>query len=223
MVKFAFILAFSGLAFQVNGQDDEILASGKVLDATTHKGIEAHIRYSSMPTGSINGKFIDSTFSFPIFGVARYQITAEAKGYNPRTIILDPNESNPAKKVTRNIVLTPTGEAIRLSHLIFAQGKAIIEPQSYQELDGVVQMMKDNSKMEIQLEGHTDNLGDAKANMTLSQKRVEAVKKYVVSKGISKNRVKTKAFGGTQLIAIGITPEARNANRRVEMRILKNQ
>ncbi|MEO5599654.1 MAG: hypothetical protein ABIR06_01880, partial [Cyclobacteriaceae bacterium] len=162
MVKFAFILAFSGLAFQVNGQDDEILASGKVLDATTHKGIEAHIRYSSMPTGSINGKFIDSTFSFPIFGVARYQITAEAKGYNPRTIILDPNESNPAKKVTRNIVLTPTGEAIRLSHLIFAQGKAIIEPQSYQELDGVVQMMKDNSKMEIQLEGHTDNLGDAK-------------------------------------------------------------
>ncbi|MEO5602059.1 MAG: OmpA family protein, partial [Cyclobacteriaceae bacterium] len=56
-----------------------------------------------------------------------------------------------------------------------------------------------------------------------SQKRVEAVKKYVVSKGISKNRVKTKAFGGTQLIAIGITPEARNANRRVEMRILKNQ
>ena len=223
MTKFAFILAFSGLAFQVNGQDDEILAWGKVLDATTHKGIEAHIRYSSMPTGSINGKFIDSTFSFPIFGVARYQITAEAKGYNSRTIILDPNESNPAKEVTRNIVLTPTGEAIRLSHLIFAQGKAIIEPQSYQELDGVVQMMKDNSKIEIQLEGHTDNLGDAKANMTLSQKRVEAVKKYVVSKGISKNRIKTKAFGGTQLIAIGITPEARNANRRVEMRILRSQ
>ncbi len=223
MVKFAFILAFSGLALQVNGQDDEILAWGKVLDATTHKGIEAHIRYSSMPTGSINGKFIDSTFSFPIYGVARYQITAEAKGYNPRTIILDPNESNPAKEVTRNIVLTPTGEAIRLSHLIFAQGKAIIEPQSYQELDGVVQMMKDNSKIEIQLEGHTDNLGDAKANMTLSQKRVLAVKKYVVSKGISKNRVKTKAFGGTQLLTTEITAEARNANRRVEMRILRSQ
>lgn len=222
-MKFAFILAFSGLALQVNGQDDEILAWGKVLDATTHKGIEAHIRYSSMPTGSINGKFIDSTFSFPIYGVARYQITAEAKGYNPRTIILDPNESNPAKEVTRNIVLTPTGEAIRLSHLIFAQGKAIIEPQSYQELDGVVQMMKDNSKIEIQLEGHTDNLGDAKANMTLSQKRVLAVKKYVVSKGISKNRVKTKAFGGTQLLTTEITAEARNANRRVEMRILRSQ
>lgn len=222
MLKIVFILAFSGLALQVNGQDDEILAWGKVLDARTHKGIEANIRYSSMPTGSINGRFVDSTFSFPIFGVARYQITAEAKGYNPRTIILDPSESVYAKEVTRNIVLTPTGEAIRLSHLIFAQGKAVIEPQSYQELDGVVQMMKDNSKIEIQLEGHTDNLGDAKANMTLSQKRVDAVKKYLAAKGVSKKRVKTKAFGGTQLLTAEITAEARNANRRVEMRILKS-
>jgi outer membrane protein OmpA-like peptidoglycan-associated protein len=221
MKKLAFVLAFSGLAIGANGQDAEILAWGKILDAKTHKGIEANIRYSSMPTGSINGKFVDSTFSFPIFGVARYQITAEAKGYNPRTVILDPNDVPEGTEVTKNIVLTPSGEAVRLSHLIFAQGKAVIQPQSYQELDGVVQMMKDNEKIEIQLEGHTDNLGDAAANMTLSQNRVDAVKKYLVAKGISKKRVKTKAFGGTQLLTNDVNPEARNANRRVEMRILR--
>lgn len=197
-------------------------AWGKVLDATTHKGIEANIHYSSIPTGSIYGRFVDSTFSFPIFGVVKYQITAEAKGYNPRTVILDPKEIDD-RKVIRNIVLTPSGEAIRLSHLNFPQGKAHIEPQSYQELDEVVQMMKDNERIVIQLEGHTDNLGNVKANLRLSENRVEAVKKYIVSKGISKNRVRTKAFGGTHLLSNEITPEARNLNRRVEMRILKSQ
>lgn len=200
-----------------------MVAWGKVLDATTHKGIEANIHYSSIPTGSIYGRFIDSTFSFPIFGVVKYQITAEAKGYNPRTVILDPRDMDDLRKVIRNIVLTPAGEAIRLNHLIFAQGKAHIEPESFGELDQVVLMMKDNGTMVIQLEGHTDNLGNAKANMDLSEQRVEAVKKYMVSKGISKKRIKTKAFGGTQPLTSEVTPEARNINRRVEMRILKSK
>ena len=223
MLKFTLLTAFSILAVHAIAQDDELLAWGKVLDARTHKGIEADIRYSSIPTGSIFGKFNDSTFSFPIFGVAKYQITAEARGYNPRTIILDPKEVDDLKKVTRNIVLTPNGEAIRLSHLIFAQAKAVIQPQSHQELDEVVQMMKDNSKMVIQLEGHTDNLGNAEANLKLSQDRVDAVKKYITTRGISKNRVKTKAFGGSQPLTHETTPDARMLNRRVEMRILQSQ
>ena len=197
-------------------------AWGKVLDATTQKGVSASIHYSSIPTGSIYGKFQDSTFSFPIFGVVRYQITAEAQGYNPRTVILDPTDAQDVPKVIRNIVLTPAGEAIRLSHLTFSRGKAHIDPQSYNELDEVVEMMKDNERIVIQLEGHTDNLGNAKANLELSEKRVEAVKRYISGKGISKKRIKTKAFGGTRLLTTDTSPEGRDANRRVELRILKS-
>lgn len=222
MLKSALLLALSCTAIQVVAQDDAMLAWGKVLDATTHKGIEASIRYSSIPTGSIYGRFQDSTFSFPIFGVVKYQITAEASGYNPRTVILDPNEMDDFRKVTRNIVLTPVGEAIRLSRLIFAQGKAHIQKESFQELDEVVEMMKDNEKIVIQLEGHTDNMGNARANLELSEERVEAVKRYLVRKGISKGRVKTKAFGGTRLLTNDTSPEGRNANRRVELRILRS-
>jgi OOP family OmpA-OmpF porin len=223
MLKNALLLALFCAGLQAFAQNEGVLAWGKVLDARTYKGIAANIRYSSMPTGSIFGRFVDSTYSFPVFGSARYQITAEAKGYNARTVILDPRKSTDLQKITQNIVLMPEGDAIRLSNLIFAQGKAYIEPQSHQELDGVVQMMKENSKMVIQLEGHTDNLGNPEANMKLSQNRVDAVKKYLVNKGIAKNRVKTKAFGGTQLLTQESTPEARMANRRVEMRILKSE
>jgi OOP family OmpA-OmpF porin len=102
------------------------------------------------------------------------------------------------------------------------QGKSVINPESYPELDEIVAMMKLNTKIEIQLEGHTDSQGNEKANFELSQDRVDAVKKYLTSKGIAKDRVKTKAFGGTQPISKDKTEEGRSLNRRVEMRILKD-
>src|SRR5687767_11226365 len=176
-LSFLFSLTFS----LVNAQE-EILAEGKITDSRTNKGIKANVRYSSIPTGSIFGRFNDSTFSFPIFGTAKYQITAEAQGYNPRTVIVDPKDMNTDKRVLRDISLTPKGQTIILNHLIFAQGKAVIDPKSYSELDEVVQMMKENPRMEIQLEGHTDNVGNPKANLELSQNRVEAVKKYMVAR-----------------------------------------
>ena len=182
MLRNTLLLALLCAAVQARAQDEAMLAWGKVLDATTHKGISANIRYSSIPTGSIYGRFVDSTFSFPIFGVVKYQITAEAKGYNPRTVILDPKDIGQLRKVVRNIILTPAGEAIRLNNLNFSQGKAYIEPQSYSELDELVEMMKDNDRLVIQLEGHTDNLGNATANMKLSEDRVEAIKKYLAGK-----------------------------------------
>lgn len=223
MLRRALIVTlFASTAIHGRAQDDAMLAWGKVLDATTHKGISANIHYRSIPTGSIFGKFVDSTFSFPIFGAVKYQITAEARGYNPRTVILDPRDIGQVEKVIRNIVLTPAGETIRLNHLIFAQGRSEIEPESYEELDQVVNMMHDNERLVIQLEGHTDNVGNRKANLNLSEKRVEAVKQYIVSKGVSRSRVKTKAFGGSQPLTTDITPEARNLNRRVEMRILQS-
>jgi OOP family OmpA-OmpF porin len=206
----------------VVNNNNTITALGKVTDAHTHKGIKCNIRYSSVPTGSIFGRFNDSTFSFSIFGTAKYQITASAAGYNPRTVLVDPKDIDANKQVVRNIELIPNGETIRLSHLIFSQGKAVIDPKSYSELDELVQMMKENSKIEIQLEGHTDNQGNSKLNMDLSQKRVDAVKKYIVSKSIAKDRVKTKAFGGSKPLSNEMTQEARALNRRVEVRILKD-
>lgn len=221
MKKITFLFVFS-LALGFCYAQEEILAEGKITDSRTNKGIKANVRYSSIPTGSIFGRFSDSTFSFPIFGTAKYQITAEAKGYNPRTVIVDPKDIGPDKRVQRDIILTPAGETIRLNNLIFPQGKAVIDSKSFDELDEVAQMMKENSKMVIQLEGHTDNQGSAKANLKLSEERVEAVKKYIVSKGIQKDRVKTKALGGSQPLSNEMTQEARAKNRRVEMRILKD-
>src|SRR5688572_9816847 len=179
-------------------QAPEVTVRGTVTDARTGKGVKANIRYSSLPSQAINGRFNDSTFSFVIFGSANFQINASAAGCSPNTVLVRPDDNGTTKNVIRNIKLSPKGQTIVIEDLIFAQGKSVIDPKSYTGLDEVVQMMKENAEIEIQLEGHTDNIGSPKANLTLSQERVDAVKKYMVSKGISKNRIQTKAFGGTQ-------------------------
>jgi outer membrane protein OmpA-like peptidoglycan-associated protein len=198
-----------------------ITVKGDITDAVRGKFLKAKIVYKSYPTGSISSSFNDSTFSFAIFGSSKYQITADAEGYIPRTVIVDPKEAVNGV-ITRDILLTSKGGTIVLTHLIFEQGKAVINPKSFTELDEVAAMLKENPKMEIQLEGHTDNKGNPEANMKLSQSRVDAVKKYLVGKGVKKDRVKTKAFGGSKPIATENTEEARAKNRRVEMRVLKD-
>jgi len=199
----------------------EITVQGNVLDAINGKSVKANVRYKSYPTGGISGTFRDSTFSFTIFGSSKYQVTADAEGFIPQTIIVDPTESV-NNKINRNILLTSTGRAIRLDNLVFEMGKSVINSKSFAGLDEIVAMMKDNKKVVIQLEGHTDSGGDAKRNMALSQDRVEAVKKYLSSKGIGKDRVKTKAFAGTQPLSTEKTEGARSLNRRVELRVLDN-
>jgi outer membrane protein OmpA-like peptidoglycan-associated protein len=111
---------------------------------------------------------------------------------------------------------------MRLDNVIFQAGSAKIENTSYAELNDVVSMMQKNPKMIIQLEGHTDYAGSAKLNMKLSEDRVTSVKNYLTTQGINKNRIKTKAFGGTEPLSREDNEEARRLNRRVELRILQN-
>lgn len=207
--------------FALSASAQNITVKGNVVDAVRGKLLKSKIVYKSYPTGGISETIRDSTFTFLIFGSSKYQITAESEGYIPHTMIIDPKEARDGV-INRDISLTSKGGTIVLTHLIFEQGKAVINPKSFTELDEVVAMLKENPKMEIQLEGHTDNQGNAEANMKLSQSRVDAVKKYLTSKGIAKDRVQTKAFGGSKPIATENTEAARAKNRRVEMRILKD-
>lgn len=73
----------------------------------------------------------------------------------------------------------------------------------------------------LKISGHTDNVGSAKANLVLSQKRAEAVKKYLMSKGVPADRFKVEWFGGTKPIASNKTELGRQKNRRVEMLIIE--
>lgn len=208
--------------------DSLIYAEGKVLNGTTKEPITARITYQSLPYGNKVGVITNSSYSFPMFDNEKYAIIVEATGFAPAKYMLDPAEANASKKVIKDIELGNAqpenhhnvGQVMRLNNLIFELGKSKIDPESYSELDILLDMMLQNPTMVIQLEGHTDYLGNAKENIKLSQQRVESVKEYLGSKGIAKSRIKTKAFGGSQPLSRDNTPEAHRLNRRVEVRIL---
>lgn len=112
-------------------------------------------------------------------------------------------------------------ELRKLENLNFGRGSDRINEASYQELDELADYLTVNSTLIIQLEGHTDFDGNAEANLRLSQSRVEAVKNYLIDKKVKKNRIFTKAFGGTQPLTTERTPEGRAQNRRVEVRFIR--
>ena len=229
-VASAVCLLFGASAYS-QATDSLIYAEGKVINAETKELIAARITYQSLPYGNKVGVITNSQYSFPMFDGEKYSIIVEAQGFAPAKYMLDPAEANGEKKVIKDIELSngdapkPThaiGHVMRLNNLIFEVGNSKIDPESYGELDLVVNMMKENPTMVIQLEGHTDYVGAAADNLKLSQRRVESVKNYIAAKGIGKSRLKTKAFGGSQPLSRDNTPEAHRMNRRVEVRIIAN-
>lgn len=209
--------------------DTLIRAEGKIINAETGEPINARVVYESLPYGNRIGVINNTFYSFPLYDREHYSITVEAPGFSPAKYMLDPASANGENKVIQNIELTSgskpkpaAGKVMRLNNLIFEVGKSRIDPESYSELDILVNLMRENPNMIIQLEGHTDYLGDPRANMKLSQQRVEAIKNYLSDKGVSKTRIRTKAYGGNQPLSRDNTPEAHRLNRRVEVRVLEN-
>ncbi len=107
------------------------------------------------------------------------------------------------------------------SNLEFLSGKDVIKTESFASLDELAGLLLKKTDWRLKVTGHTDNQGQAAANMKLSQKRAEALKKYLVSKGINENRFKVEWFGSKKPIADNKTPEGRQKNRRVEMLIIE--
>ena len=98
----------------------------------------------------------------------------------------------------------------------FDVGKATIEPQSMGTLNMIVKVLNDNPGLKFEIDGHTDNSGDAAHNLTLSQQRAASVETQLESMGISASRLSTKGYGDTKPLVSNDTPEGKANNRRVE-------
>jgi len=105
------------------------------------------------------------------------------------------------------------------NRILFETGKATITPNSYPLLDSLVIIMRNNPDSYVTVHGHTDNTGKADLNLTLSQKRADAIKNYLLNKGIADAKVVTRGFGDTVPIADNKTPEGRAKNRRTEINL----
>jgi outer membrane protein OmpA-like peptidoglycan-associated protein len=102
----------------------------------------------------------------------------------------------------------------------FAPSKFKVLPASFKLLNQVAQAMTDFPKIRVSIEGHTDNVGSESANVKLSQRRAEAVRDYLVAKGVSPSRLQAIGYGPTKPIASNKTTKGKAQNRRTEFRIV---
>jgi outer membrane protein OmpA-like peptidoglycan-associated protein len=208
--------------------DPVYLVYGTVYDAKTKQPIHADILYENLTSGAKVGTAgadpDNGEYKIVLPAGQHYSFFAIAKGYIAVHENLDVAGASGYMEIQRNLYLVPlqAGQKIALNNVFFEQSKSVMLPASYPELDRMAAILVENPKVEIRIDGHTDNQGDAKKNMELSQQRVDVVKNYLSSKGISAKRISTKAYGGTRPIASNTKEETRKLNRRVEFTIVKN-
>lgn len=199
-----------------------VLVSGRVTHSKTGAGIKAKLSFKSDTTINIVTA-PDGRYKVSIPSTKIYNIEVQAAGFVNLSERLDIHTFE-LKTLEMNFKLQPieVGAVVNLKSILFYMGTTNLLEESYPELDVVVAFLTQNPKVEIELEGHTDNRGDAKKNLILSQQRVDKIKSYLVSKGVNHRRIKGKGFGGARPVATSDTEEARKLNRRVEFIIVKD-
>ncbi len=127
----------------------------------------------------------------------------------------------PKQEPTITIKEEPVLKPIILKNVFFKTGSAELELASQSELDKLVGLLNENETMNIQINGHTDNVGSVADNLKLSEARAKAVVEYLITKKIPAKRLKYKGYGETLPIATNDTPDGRQQNRRTEFVIMK--
>ena len=201
---------------------------GKVIDELTRQPIEAGIDITDNKKGKViakfnsnsaSGKFLLSLPSGKNYGIA---VTKEGYLFHSENFNL-PGDSE-FNLVHKDVELKniKVGSKIALRNVFFATGKSEITSDSYAELNRLVKFLKSVPALKVELGGHTDNVGSEASNNTLSQKRADAVVKYLVDKGITATRLSAKGYGPSQPIDTNDTEEGRQLNRRTEFMITSN-
>ncbi len=108
------------------------------------------------------------------------------------------------------------------SDFLFDVDSSIVKPGGYAEIDRLARILNQYPQTKIRIEGHTDSTGSEEYNLRLSQRRAEAVKQLLVSRGVADYRITTIGYGESRPKASNATPAGRQLNRRVEIYIVPN-
>ncbi|MDH5398917.1 MAG: OmpA family protein, partial [Cyclobacteriaceae bacterium] len=114
------------------------------------------------------------------------------------------------------------GVSAVLNNIFFDVGKYTLRSESEVELNKVVRFVQDNPGMKIEIQGHTDDTGDKKANQLLSENRAAEVFKYLINKGINEEVLQYVGKGEEEPLASNDTEENKQKNRRIEFKIIEH-
>ncbi|MEP7254280.1 MAG: OmpA family protein [Ferruginibacter sp.] len=200
---------------------------GKVFDKRTQVGLPSAVELSDVKGQKLISKIQtdeDGNYLITLPVGKDYAFNVNRKGY----LFYSDNFSLLDNKIdsvfTVNIPLQPIekGATIVLKNIFFETGKFELKPESIMELNKLVLLLTDNPNLKIQIDGHTDNVGQEKDNLLLSNNRAKAVVGYLLNKAINPQRLSYKGFGAGNPVAGNTTEQGRALNRRTELSVISN-
>jgi OOP family OmpA-OmpF porin len=202
----------------------KLMLMGFAYDLKTEKVVNAKIdiapkndKRNVMKAVTLDGKYEQG---IPKLGW--YTLTASAEGYLNATDSIEINNAE-ISPVMKDIYLQPieVGLTVRLKNIYFDFDKTTLKKESFTELNKVVDFLKQNPSVEIEISGHTDNKGSDDYNLNLSQGRSQAVVDYVISQGIDSGRLTAHGYGESKPLDSNDNETGRANNRRVEFTVVK--
>ena len=177
--------------------------------------------------GSTITALSDKEGNFEFTGTEGCDYTIEGKkaGMASKASTLGKFNCKDNENAINEVLMFTTGDVVEIDNIYFDYGKCNLRKDAKQELDKLVKMMRENSKMRIELSAHTDSRSEAEFNQKISEGRAKASAEYLFKRGISRSRVEYKGYGETQLknqCADGVqcSEEEHAKNRRTEIKIL---
>lgn len=200
-----------------------LFVKGIVKDKETGKKLAAEVDLTNLLSGTLSDSTVSDAqtgeFLMVLHPGTNYAFNITKKGYLLYSENYNLNDTTPNKAVEKQFLLKriEPGNRFTLNNIFFDFNSATLKPSSFNELNKVVQLLKTNPGISIQINGHTDNIGTDKYNFDLSLRRAKAVYDYLVVQGISFNRLSYKGFGASRPVADNQTEKGRSQNRRTEI------
>ena len=204
---------------------------GKVTDYAGNS-LEASIKWEDLHSGKILGtlKCDPATGSYFITLPAgrNYGYFVEMDGYYPVSGNLNTENLKTGKNLERNIVMNSIKDimegkvSIILENIFFDTNKYELKPESYPELRRLAKFVSENPGAMLEISGHTDNSGQLESNKTLSQRRADSVRQFLIENGCGEDQIRATGYGPDKPIDSNATEKGKARNRRVEFRIMGN-
>ncbi len=199
---------------------------GKVLDAVSKKLLDAKLELLDLETSKVVAELysnaITGEYLVCLPANKNYAFNVSRNGY----LFYSENFSlkdvkNEAEPYLIDILLKPikAGEKVVLKNIFFETGKYNLKNESRTEINKLGDFLNSNPKVKIEISGHTDNVGDDNSNQILSLNRAKSVYDFLISNGISKDRLTFKGFGETQPVDSNDSEKGRANNRRTEFKV----
>lgn len=201
---------------------------GKVYDKLSFMPVAANFEFINLETGElVNASIADpdnGEFLIALPGSIEYMINVSHPGYlfYSEHITID-GSFEKARPFLVDIPLQPITEGVNivLKNIFYETGKYQLKKQSEYELNKLVEFMRLNPNVRVEISGYTDNIGTKEDNMVLSENRARTVVEYLIGKGINKSRLQYIGYGETEPVASNDTAEGRSKNRRTGFKIVK--